>query len=64
MKSLLGDFIGINLEKYNHLALDPKNPNPFYAMRFENIKCPDVVLKHFLENARGSREYKAVSEEE
>ena len=48
VKTYWGEFRGIALQKYNKLALDPSNPNDYYALRFEEKKIPDVVLNKLL----------------
>lgn len=48
VKTFWGEFRGIALEKYNELALDPKTPNEYYALRFEEKQIPDVVLNKLL----------------
>lgn len=44
VKTFGGEFRGIALQTYNELALDPKTPNEYYALRFEKKLIPDGVL--------------------
>ena len=48
VKTFWGEFRGIALQKYNNLALEPENPNEYYAMRFEKRKFSDAVLSKLL----------------
>ncbi len=48
VKTFWGEFRGIALETYNKLALEPNNPNDYYALRFEEKQIPDVVLNQLL----------------
>lgn len=50
VKSLFGEVIGISLEHCNNeSALEPNRPGGHYAMSFEKVSTPAVILQKLLE---------------
>lgn len=49
VKSPLGEIIGIALEHYNESALEPDSEILEYAMSFEKVSLPAVILQKLLE---------------